>query len=280
MYFVLDYNHRDYSQESWAEDIELIKDLEIDVVRIIEFQWDLIEKEAGNYDFSFYDKIIDCLRSYGINIILGTPSVRPPAWLNDSYCLNSLSYLKQAKKITAKVVERYQNKTNLIGWQIDNKLSIKDMKQCYCDDCKKRFQIWLKKKYQKLEELNSALGTGFWNKSYNSWEEVSIPQQKWTTYSPSLLLDFYRFLSDTINNYQKLQLEIVKHRVEGDWIREDFILTGNKFNYQKLKLTEPFDAKRAVSNKLNDLQEQIFWRLEDLIEIRPQRSFNHAADSN
>ena len=273
MYFVIDYNPKGYTQKRWAEDIKLMKELGIDVIRITELQWELIEKEAGNYDFSFYDNIIERLNDYGIDIILGTPSAKAPSWFEELDCLNNLNYLNQVKNITAKVVEHYQNKENIIGWQVDNNLSTKDISQCCCDDCKKGFQNWLKKKYQNLEDINKNLGTGFWSQSYSDWSQIPVPEQNWTTYNPSLLLDFYRFSSDTIDSYQKLQLEIIKHRVEGDWIREDFILTSNSFNYQRLKLTEPFDTKRRVSNKLNDLKEQIFWRVENLVDLTPKQPF-------
>lgn len=87
-------NKRDYGAsyypESWpAEsvdaDIRLIKEANINVVRMAEFSWSLIEPSAGTYEFQWLHKIIDELHANGIAVIFGTPTATPPVWLWKKY---------------------------------------------------------------------------------------------------------------------------------------------------------------------------------------------------
>lgn len=58
---------------------------------------------------------------------------------------------------------------------------------CYCENSKRRFIEWLKKKYKDIEELNRA-----WYRKHRSWEEIVIP--RYTSLSSfSDLLDWIQF---------------------------------------------------------------------------------------
>ena len=53
-----------------SEDIDMLKEMNMDVVRIAEFTWCLIEPEEGVYEFDWLDKIVNKLGSAGIKSII------------------------------------------------------------------------------------------------------------------------------------------------------------------------------------------------------------------
>jgi len=135
-----------YYPEHWKyerieKDAEIMKSLGFNVVRIGEFAWSVVEPNPGEYDFSLLDRVVDTFSKKGIEIIIGTPTATPPAWLvklhpeilqedefghkinfgsRRHYCFNSQIYRKFAKRITEKYAERYGSSSAVIAWQIDN----------------------------------------------------------------------------------------------------------------------------------------------------------------
>src|SRR5258708_19500810 len=53
----------------------------INTVRLAEFAWSRLEPKAGVFDFAWLDEAIQILAAHGIQVILGTPTAAPPAWL-------------------------------------------------------------------------------------------------------------------------------------------------------------------------------------------------------
>ena len=58
MYIGADYYPEHWDRSLIDEDIEKMKDLGINMVRIGEFAWHLMEPQEGKYDFSYFDMVI------------------------------------------------------------------------------------------------------------------------------------------------------------------------------------------------------------------------------
>ncbi|HRW35319.1 MAG TPA: beta-galactosidase, partial [Thermotogota bacterium] len=81
----------DYYPEHWdsdlshlpqmANDLIIMKENGIALIRVGEFAWHVLESEEGTYNFTLLDKLFELTRNLGIKIIIGTPSATPPAWL-------------------------------------------------------------------------------------------------------------------------------------------------------------------------------------------------------
>ena len=76
----------DYYPEQWhadmlEQDLDTIVELGCNVIRIAEFSWHLMEKREGQYDFSFFDHVIEKAKERNLKIIMGTPTATIPAWL-------------------------------------------------------------------------------------------------------------------------------------------------------------------------------------------------------
>ncbi len=79
-----------YYPEAWDlktidEDIEYMKELDMNVMRMAEFSWSWMEPKEGEYHFDWLKKVMDKLYSNGVDVILGTPTATPPAWLGEKY---------------------------------------------------------------------------------------------------------------------------------------------------------------------------------------------------
>ena len=79
-----------YYPELWdkgevIKDVQRMKDLGINCVRIGEFAWSTMEKTEGVYDFSFFKYVMDVMYENGIYTVLCTPSCTPPRWVFKKY---------------------------------------------------------------------------------------------------------------------------------------------------------------------------------------------------
>src|SRR5674476_1127651 len=57
-----------------AEDLKLMKEAGISVVRLGESSWSLFEPREGEFEFAWMDRILDRMQKAGIKVIFGTPT--------------------------------------------------------------------------------------------------------------------------------------------------------------------------------------------------------------
>lgn len=217
--------------ERWPVDARLMRAAGLSVVRIGEFAWAQMEPAEGQFQWDWLDRAIDTLVGEGLEVILGTPTAAPPAWLVHAhpeilpvdaqgrrrrfgsrrhYCVNSPVYQAYTRRIVTAMAERYAPHPAVIGWQIDNEFGCHDTARCYCDTCQAAFRVWLQQRYGSLEALNRAWGTVFWSQAYSGWDQVGAPVLTVTEPNPSHALDYYRFASDSNVAYQQLQVDILR----------------------------------------------------------------------
>ncbi|WP_432667096.1 beta-galactosidase [Wukongibacter baidiensis] len=231
MYLGVDYYPEHWDIDMMDEDIRGMKELGVNIVRIGEFAWHLMEKQEGEFDFSFFDMVIDKLKAKDIKVMFGTPTATFPAWLakkhpsilskdenlqtrvfggRRQYCYNSEIYKEYSRKIVTKLVEHYKDEESIISWQIDNEFGHEGSDMCFCENCQTEFQFYISDKYKDIDELNKIYGTIFWGQTYNSFDEIPIPLKTITTHNPALQLDWARFRSHSLNSFTKEQIELVR----------------------------------------------------------------------
>lgn len=226
----VDYYPEHWDPSRWSVDAALMREAGITVVRLAEFAWSRLEPAEGNYDFAWLDRAIDLLRQAGIDVILGTPTAAPPAWLCEKHpeiypadargyrlgfgtrvhrCANSPTMRSYSRKITQAMVEHFAANPAVIGWQTDNEFTANT---CYCDVCAARFRDWLRSRYGSLEALNAAWGTAFWSQEYSSWSQIPLPWQVrcGQYHNPSLQLEYMRFASMSTIDFHREQAEIIR----------------------------------------------------------------------
>lgn len=229
-------------------------------VRVGEFAWKRLEPTSGKFNFAWLDRAIDNLGKAGLKVMLGTPTATPPKWLIDKYtdvlqvdkdghtrgfgsrrhyCHNSKSYRKETTRIVTLIAKRYSKYEAVQAWQTDNEYGCHDTVRCYCDNCKREFRVWLKQKYKTIDTLNDAWWNTFWSMEYNSFDEVELPNLTVTEPNPSHTLDFYRFSSDSVVSYNKLQVDILREYPDKPITHNAMGLFGH---YDHYKLAKDLDA--------------------------------------
>jgi beta-galactosidase len=249
LYFGTDYYPEHWPEDRWLEDAKLMKAAGINVVRLAEFAWSLIEPEEGRFDFVWLDRVIQILLAQDIHVVLGTPTASPPPWLMSKqedlfrvgedglrmtyglrreYCINNPVYHHHTKQIVSRMAEHYFENPVVKGWQIDNEFG----NHCYCEICRREFHAWLIKKYITLSELNEKWGTVFWSHIYTDWSQIPLPVKTGHSHNPGLHLDYKRFMSDSFRNYQRLQIDNIRSYTSEQFITHNLMGFGfDQLNY-------------------------------------------------
>ncbi len=228
----------------WPEDAQRMRDLGLSYVRVGEFAWALLEPEPGRLDWGWLDEALEALGGAGLKVVLGTPTATPPKWLVDRYpeilpvdregrrrrfggrrhyCFSSPAYREETRRIVTLLAERYGRHPAVAGFQTDNEYGCHDTVRCYCERCREAFQAWLRGRYGSVEALNRAWGTAFWSQRYRDFTEVEPPNLTVAEANPSHLLDYYRFASDQVRAYNRLQVEILRAHAPGRFITHNFM---------------------------------------------------------
>lgn len=239
----------DYYPEQWdpsllEEDLDNICELGCNAIRIAEFGWHLMEPAEGQYDFSFFDHVIERAKARGLSIVMGTPTATIPAWLAKKhpdilsefedgtkrvfggrhvYCFNSPTLYRYAEGIIRAMAEHYKDEKAIVAWQIDNEFGHEDSDICWCPQCRDAFQAYLKEKFHgNIASLNDAYGTVFWSQTYNDFGEIPLPARTITTHNPALRLDWERFRSESIVKFAAFQARLLREIIPGVVVIHDF----------------------------------------------------------
>lgn len=232
MWLGVDYYPEQWNPELMDADMDTIKEMGGNVIRIAEFSWHLMEKKEGQYDFSFFDKVIAKAKEKDLKVIMGTPTATIPAWLAKKYpsilsqfengqkrtfggrhvyCFNSQEMYTYSEKIIRALVEHYKGEKQIVAWQIDNEIGHEDSDICWYSQCQKAFWKYLEEKFDKdIDRLNDIYGTTFWSQEYNSFDEIPLPAATITTHNPALRLDWERFRSLSIVRFIDFQVRLIK----------------------------------------------------------------------
>ena len=268
-----------WDDENMEYDLDRIKALGFNIIRMGEFAWSMYEPAEGQYDFSFLRKAVEYAGKIGLDVILGTPTAAPPKWLIDKYPEvlartdegivmahgsrqhhnhTSEIYLECCKKITEEMLKAFCDCKNVIGWQIDNELNC-HRKESYSEADDIAFRKWLENKYGTVENLNKAWGTRFWSLEFDDFSRVECPRKTPTHMNPSLKTDYYMFLSDAAINYAYIQTEIIRK-----YMPDAFITHNGYFdNIDYRELTDKcldimsFDSYPAFRENLGKTQSRM-----------------------
>lgn len=232
-----------YYPEHWEKerlelDVELMREIGFNTVRMAEFAWAKLEKRRGEFDFSWLDDVVDVMGREGILTVLCTPTATPPKWICDEqdvyqrdaygrkrdfgsrrhYCYNNTAYRVETARIVTAMAAHYKANPYVIAWQIDNEFGCHETTRCYCDHCLREFKRWLQSKYGTVDRLNAEWGLIFWSQTLYGFDEVFLPTYTATEnpnhrgypHNPGLLLDFSRFSSDSAVDYQQFQIGLLR----------------------------------------------------------------------
>ena len=244
-----------WPETRWSKDVAMMADLGIRFVRIGEFAWSRLEPARDRFDWGWLDRALETLSLAGLQAVLGTPTATPPKWLVDQrpdilawgpdgqarrfgsrrhYCFSSPSWRQETARICLQLAKRYGDHPAVVGWQLDNEYGCHDTVLSYAPHCRAAFQHWLMRRYGSIERLNQAWGTAFWSQDYADFNQIGLPHQTVTEANPSHLLDYRRFSSDQVIEYNRMQAEIVRQHSPERFISHNAMGLFHDFDHAAL----------------------------------------------
>lgn len=228
-----------WPQDYWETAFSQIAESGFNIVRFGEMAWNWIEPKEGEFRFEELDKALDLANKYGLKVLLGIPTSMVPTWLIRKYpqvrpvsnegtlypeygprpnvCRDSKLFRKFAEKIIRKLAERYKDHPAVMFWQIDNEPvyppldSTTNMDFCHCEETRKDFINWAKKKYGSLEEINRAWGAKFWTNEFGELDDITTPKAGvWDAGNPHIFVDWFRFKTDSLHDFLMWEKSIVR----------------------------------------------------------------------
>jgi beta-galactosidase len=189
-----------------------------------DLSWDSFEPEQGNFDFAWFDKIMDKMQANGIRVILDIPGTPAPIWLHRAYPgvdivnqsgarvppaerymddISDPNYVREVGIMADALTKRYAHHPAVIAVGYDNEIGNGFMS--YSEADRQRFITWLRKKYGTIEELNKAWATQRWSRRLNKFEDVDLPLVDGPGPSERYL-DLHRYWSDvTVARIEELE---------------------------------------------------------------------------
>ncbi len=239
-----------YYPEHWdaiirAGDPELFRAAGWNVVRMGEFAWDLMEPREGVFEFALFDETIERMAAAGIGTILCTPTAAPPRWLTRDHpdvlrvdadgrrqehgsrqhaSHFSPIFREYSRQITRAMADHFRENAHVIGWQTDNEFHC-HFREDYSPAAEAAWCEWLRARFgNDIAALNRAWGTAFWAQSYERFEDVVLPRRgRPTQPNPAHWLDYQRFLSDGVADFQHNQVQILRAANPGWFITHNGI---------------------------------------------------------
>ena len=212
------------------EDIRLMRQAGLTVVRVGESTWSLFEPHDGQFEFAWMDRILDKLNAAGIKVILGTPTYSIPSWLarehpevlshtvddRQSYYgirqnmdIYNATYRQYCERLIRKMMEHFAKHPAIIGYQVDNEVEARGIDN---PDYFEGFRNYIRQSFNNnLDSLNRRWGLNYWGMNINSWEDfydrkgVTNPSYKlwWERWNRKVTADFLNWQVDIVNEYKR-----------------------------------------------------------------------------
>ena len=254
-YLGVAYYPEDWPDEEMDKDIARMKEIGVNTARIAEFAWHRMEPHPGEFDFSYFHKVVDKLAAAGIAVVLGTPTATPPRWLERLYpdvmaenengrvfshggrrhcCSNNPHYDAYSLRIVEKMAQEFADDPAVIGWQIDNEI-YSFGNSCFCPNCQAKFRERLRKKYKTIDSLNQAWNLNLFSQWYDDFSEIPAPRDAW--HNPHLIQEWKIFQNDSHVEFVHRQAKILHKYVKVPVGTDTMPVNGMDYR----KLTEKLD---------------------------------------
>jgi beta-galactosidase len=220
------------------QDVALMKDAGISVVRLGESTWSLWEPADGHFEYTWMDRVVDAMGKAGIKVIMGTPTYSIPTWMAHAHPeilarplggasvgygmrqnmdYDNPKFRFYAERVITNLVSHYKDNPAVIGWQIDNETGPNGASN---PDLFAGFVEHLKKKFGTTDALNKAWFLNYWGEDVNDWADMPTRDNATST---SYKLEWSRWQQIRVTNYLAWQAALVrKYRRADQFVTQDF----------------------------------------------------------
>jgi beta-galactosidase len=220
-------------REAWAEDLKKIRALGFNTVRAW-IDWASAEPREGEYRFDTLDVILDLAEREGLRVFVQVYMDSAPEWVgrkhpdslfvsangmairpesSPGYCRDHPAVRKADNAFYRALSAHLARSKAFLGFDLwsephvinwANPTYIPNPEFCFCENTKRRFREWLRKKYSTLEALNEA-----WYRRYESWDEVE-PNRLSTILSYTDYIDWKAFIAAKLGEDLRERRDAVK----------------------------------------------------------------------
>lgn len=244
------------------EDMRMMKEAGINLIRIAESTWSTEEPQPGVFDFTHIDRALDAAQRAGIDVIVGTPTYAVPTWMVKMHPevlavtpaglgkygarqimdIVNPTYRFYAERIIRRLIAHVADHPAVIGYQVDNETKYYDS---VSPDMQALFVKYLREKFNDdLDELNARFGLDYWSNRINAWED--FPDVTGTI-NQSLLGEFDRFRRAQVAEFLKWQADIVREYAKPDqFITHNFDFEWRGYSFGVQPAVDHFKAARGV----------------------------------
>lgn len=247
--------------ERLDEDIRMMKEAGINLVRIAESTWSTHEPQNGVFDFSSVDRVLDAMHEAGIRVIVGTPTYAVPTWMVKEHPdvlaetpdgpgrygarqimdIANPTYLFYAERIIRKLISRVCDHPAVIGYQVDNETK---HYRTSGPNVQLRFVKYMREKFGTIERLNEAFGLAYWSNRINSWEDFPSVVG---TINGSLGAEFAKFQRRLVTEFIAWQTSIVnEYKRPGQFVTHNFDFEWRGYSFGVQPDVDHFEAAKAL----------------------------------
>lgn len=219
------------------KDVEMMKKAGINTVRIAESTWSTCEPQAGEFDFSHVERVMDAMEEAGINVIIGTPTYAVPTWMVKAHPdvlaetvkgrgiygarqimdITHPVYLFYAERVIRELMKCTAHRKCVIGFQLDNETKYYGTAG---KNVQEQFVKYIREKFHDdLDAMNYEFGLDYWSNRINAWEDFP---DVCGTINGSLGAEFEKFQRTLVDKFLGWQADIVN-----EYRREDQFVTHN-----------------------------------------------------
>jgi len=241
------------------EDIRMMKEAGINVVRIAESTWSTHEPQKGVFDFSSVDRVLDAMYAAGIHVIVGTPTYAVPTWMVKEHPdilavtplgpgkygarqimdITNPAYLFYAERIIRQLISRVARHPAVIGYQTDNETKHYNTAG---PNVQLQFVKYLREKFGTLDEINQRFGLDYWSNRINSWEDFPSVIG---TINGSLGSEFARFQRKLVTDFLAWQVSIVnEYKKANQFVTQNFDFEWRGYSYGIQPAVDHFAAAK------------------------------------
>ena len=241
-----------WPESRWGDDAAHMKRLGLSLVRVGEFAWSRLETPDGQLHLDWLERAIDTLHGHGLQVVLGTPTATPPAWLcarhpglfaidehgrergfgsRRHYCFSYAPYHEDCRRIVTALAQRFGDHPGIVAWQTDNEYGCHDTVLSYSAAAIEAFRAWCRRRYNGIEGLNKAWGNVFWSMEYTDFDEIGAPVGAVTETNPAHRLAYWRFCSDQVVAFDRLQVDIIRAHAPGRDVLHNFMGNFVEFDH-------------------------------------------------
>ena len=284
--------------EQWKQYPARQREMGLTYVRIAEFAWSKMEPAEGVFEWQWLDDAVEALHAEELKVVMCTPTATPPAWLirkhpeilytdkdgrvrnfgsRKHYDHASPIYREHSRRITTEIATRYGTAPGRRRLANRQRMGLPLLDPLLRRSQRAGLSGVAGTTLRHARRAERGLGQCLLESGVHRLESDRPAAPDRRRAEPSHVLDFYRFASDAVAEFQLDQTRILRELSPGRWITHNYMMHFSEFDHYTN--CEPLDFASWDSYPTGQVER---WPFSDEEKVRWARtghpdiiSFNH-----